>query len=671
MINEPLPDPEATVSNVIPTDVTINGGSDGSIGFDVTIANFVDLATAILNPATGTSPINLVDGVNADLSFDNLIAGTYVIEIYDGETLISSEADIVINEPLPDPEATVSNVVPIDVTVNGGSDGSIGFDVTIANFVDLATAILNPATGTSPISLVDGANADLSFDNLIAGTYTIEIYDGETLISSEADIVINEPLPDPEATVSNVIPTDVTVNGGSDGSIGFDVTIANFVDSATAILNPAAGTSPINLVDGVNADLSFDNLIAGTYVIEIYDGETLISSEADIVINEPLPDPEATVSNVIPTDVTINGGSDGSIGFDVTIANFVDLATAVLNPATGTSPISLVDGANTGLIFDNLIAGTYVIEIYDGEELISSEADIVVSEPNIGGNDFIPLTPEDDDANSKTSGEILDSYLNYDIILSKNQHPNYVGNGLFIGKEIDINDSNQSGITSNNEIQKLIFTDPTNFNLDIIGDFTGIYYLKGINVGLTPLITEGIYENNDNFTWLEDITQFNMIVQKWWDNTRNNFSYTLWEQTTDPEQNYIYVAKNAADTALNGWRFSNQEVSTGIGEGSYITMIYGFNFTSIDNLVISQTSDTFTLNDYTSYDLLLFKIEGSNFAVGDWVIKVSDIVADGITNHSYSNYQQEHFTITGNVLTWTSGGGLGHLELLGVKGIII
>jgi hypothetical protein len=46
-------------------------------------------------------------------------------------------------------------------------------------------------------------------------------------------------------------------------------------------------------------------------------------------------------------------------------------------------------------------------------------------------------------------------------------------------------------------------------------------------------------------------------------------------------------------------------------------MIYGFNFTSIDNLVISQTSDTFTLNDYTSYDLLLFKIEGSNFAVGD------------------------------------------------------
>lgn len=524
--------------------------------------------------------------------------------------------------------------------------------------------------GTSDIILIEGSN-NITFDNLPAGTYIIEGYDDDTLITSFPNIIINDTILPPTGDIGNIVPVPPTTEGGTDGSISFDVNSTGCTGTSTAVLNPASGTTPITLTDGENTGLTFSPLAPGDYTIQIYCDETLVNESDTITIPDFVPPITANITNVVPTDTTTTGGTDGTITFDVEIANFTDTATAVLNPVSGTTSINLVDGVNTGLIFNTLSSGTYTIEIYDGTDLITSQANIIINDPTPSGRDFIPLTPESDDGNSKTSGEIADSYLNYDIILSKNQHPNYVGNGLFIGKEIDINDLNQSGITSNNEIQKLIFTNTTNFNLDITGNFTGIYYLKGINVGLTPLITEGIYQNNDSFTWLEDITQFNMIIQKWWDNARNVFSYTLWEQTTTPSQNYIYVAKNAADTALDGWRLSDQQVSTGVGEGSYLTIIYGFNFTSINDIVTSQTSNTFTLSDYTSYDLLLFKIEGSNFAVGDWVIKVSDIVADGTTQHSYANYQQEHFTITGNVLTWNSGGGLGHLELLGVKGIIL
>lgn len=603
--------------------------------------------------------------------FDNLLAGTYSIQILDGEDLITTQSNIIVGvEPLPTPTVDITDVVINDTTGAGNNDGTATANVNISNFTGQGTAVISPdPNSVSPINLTDGNNS-LSFTDLPAGDYQVDIKDDDDIIDSFT-FTIADYVP-PTGDIGNIVPTSPTTEGGTDGSISFDVNSTGCTGTSTAVLNPASGTTPITLTDGNNTGLTFSPLPAGDYTVQIYCDETLVNESDTITIPDFVPPATATISNVVPTDTTTSGGTDGTITFDVEIANFTDSPTAVLNPATGTTAITLVDGANTGLIFNTLPAGTYTIEVYNGSSLITSQASIIINDPTPSGRDFIPLTPESDDANSKTSGEIADSYLNYDIILSKNQHPNYVGNGLFIGKEIDINDLNQSGITGNNQIQKLIFTDTTNFNLDITGsDFTGIYYLKGINVGLTPLILEGTYENNDSFTWLEDITQYNMIIQKWWDNARNTFSYTLWEQTTTPSQNYIYVAKNAADTALDGWRLSDQQVSTGVGEGSYLTIIYGFNFTSIDNIVASQTSNTFTLNDYTSYDLLLFKIEGSNFAVGDWVIKVSDIVADGITQHSYSNYQQEHFTITGNVLTWTSGGGLGHLELLGVKGIIL
>ncbi|BDV03504.1 MAG: hypothetical protein HPPSJP_2250 [Candidatus Hepatoplasma scabrum] len=275
------------------------------------------------------------------------------------------------------PIAMIQNIVPINVTANGGEDGLISFAVTISNFKGLPTARLNPAVNNTNITLSDGENADLVFDLLPAGNYSIEIYDDETLINSENGITISEPAPLPEAVFENVIATDVTENGLSDGLISFDVTISNFVGTPTARLNPAGDTQNITLNDGTNIDLFFYSLQAGNYSIEIYDDETFINSETGITINEPAPTAKVSFESITPTDVTINDLSDDSISFTVNISNFVDTAIARLNRSSDTENIILSDGEKIDLSFDSLPAGTYNIEIYDDDILINKEEIII------------------------------------------------------------------------------------------------------------------------------------------------------------------------------------------------------------------------------------------------------------------------------------------------------
>ncbi|CRX37121.1 / / Y_Y_Y domain protein / 263634:269441 Reverse [Candidatus Hepatoplasma crinochetorum] len=476
---------------------------------------------------------------------------------------------------------------------------------------------------------------------------------------------------EPTVNIDNEIIVDGSGNGSSDGSWSGDIIINNFSGQGRILLNPDPNSNtPIDLNDGSNS-VEFDNLPPGDYVIYVFDDNNLIS-EFTFTISESNIPASATIDNVISNSPSIEDGNDGSISFDTNVNGCDGVATASLNPENGTTPITLTTGDNIGLTFSPLPAGDYTIQIYCDDVLINESDAITVPDYVAPSNGFIPLTPEADDGNSKTTGDIDDNYDNYDIIISKNNHPDYVSNGLFIGKEIAIGDLNLSGIIDGSEVDKLTFTSQTNFNTTNTGDYAGIYYLKGINVGLTPLITAGQYHNNDNFTWLDTITNYNMIIQKWSDETRGVKTYTFWEIDTTVGKSYIYAAKNAAETGLNGWTYNNLKIETGIGENSYLEMIYGINFTEITNLVTSSTGSRFTISDYTGYDLLLFNIEQSgNNSSGTWFININDLVQDGATKYSYGNYNDNYFTISGNVITWNAESGIGHLNLVGVKGIKI
>lgn len=90
----------------------------------------------------------------------------------------------------------------------------------------------------------------------------------------------------PTATITGLTSNDPTTIGGTDGNVGANVTIGNFTGQGIAKLNPVSGTSDINLNTGLNA-VSFDELGAGTYNIEVYDDATLISTSEDIILTDP------------------------------------------------------------------------------------------------------------------------------------------------------------------------------------------------------------------------------------------------------------------------------------------------------------------------------------------------------------------------------------------------
>ena len=404
-INDFVAPPTAIITNVVPTDATTNGGTDGTITFDVEISDFTDTPTVVLNPANGTDPITLTDGTNTGISFDTLPAGTYTIEVYDGTTLITSEEGVVVSEP-DAPTGGIDNIVPTSPTTEDGTDGSIDFDANSTGCTGTSTAVLNPDAGTSPITLTEGDNTGLTFTDLPAGTYTIQIYCDDTLVDESDDIIIPAYTPPASGTIDNIVPTSPTTEGGTDGEISFDANSTGCTGDATAVLNPASGTTPIALTDGDNTGLVFSPLPAGDYTIQIYCDDTLVEESDTITIPDFVAPATADIINTVPTAPTTSGGSDGSIGFDVTTDGCDGVQTAALNPASGTTPITLTTGDNTGLSFDGLTPGDYTIQVYCDSTLIEESDTITVPDFVAPTGDITNIVPTAPTTEDNDDGEI-------------------------------------------------------------------------------------------------------------------------------------------------------------------------------------------------------------------------------------------------------------------------
>ncbi|WP_297793460.1 hypothetical protein, partial [uncultured Eudoraea sp.] len=203
--------------------------------------------------------------------------------------------------------------------------------------------------GTSPFSYsIDGndfTNTTGSFTGLMAGDYTIYVRDanwneaGDTGCETSVAVTIGEP---DAIVLAEPTVTDVTCNGGSDGSVSVSVT--------------SGGTSPFSYsIDNFatsNTTGIFTGLTAGNYTITVRDnnwneaGDTGCETSVGVTVGEPDPIVLATPTVV---DATCNAGSDGSVSVSVT--------------SGGTSPFSYsIDGndfTNTTGSFTGLMAGDY------------------------------------------------------------------------------------------------------------------------------------------------------------------------------------------------------------------------------------------------------------------------------------------------------------------------
>ena len=356
------------------TEVSCNSGSDA-------------IATAI--PSGGTAPYSYIwsNGTTTPTA-TGLSATNYSVTVIDNNNCPSVVATVLINEPLAI-SALITNTD--SVSCFGGDDGQIFLSVN---------------GGNAPYTyLWSNTQTSQNASGLVAGNYTVAIYDATCNIPAFVSVPVYEPSPlSASASVQNALcfgesSGSITVNpiGGTPAynyswnngqnsqvltnqSFGIysclvtdysgcttivqatidqpqelllsspsTVSVSCFgYDDGAATIIPQGGTAPYNYFwsNGQTAQTSV-NLFAGSYSVMVSDANNCLSSDT-LDVDQPL-----QINAILtPTDVLCNGDTSGNI---------------LLNNVSGAlGPVSyLWSNGNTTFLNQNLGAGTYYVTVTD------------------------------------------------------------------------------------------------------------------------------------------------------------------------------------------------------------------------------------------------------------------------------------------------------------------
>ncbi|MFK8037976.1 MAG: T9SS type A sorting domain-containing protein [Crocinitomicaceae bacterium] len=308
-------EPTALTEETVSTDVSCNGGTDGTAGIAVN---------------GGTTPYTYLwsDG-QTTASATGLAAGTYTVVVTDANgCTISGSTTIAEPTPLSN-NPTVSNVL-----CHGTSTG---YAVAVANGGTAPYTYL-----WSPDLAITGGATNSNIVGVPAGTYTQVATDANGCTLTTV-VTITEP-----DTLSGVITsTNVSCNDGTDG---------------TATIVVSGGTSPYNIIWNdtwpPTTGNTATNLSAGTYTATVVDDNACV-----IQVMVTITEPDALTEVTTSTNVSCNGGTDG---------------TAMVAVTGGTMPYTYLwsDGQTTASA-TGLGAGTYTVDVTDANGcMISGSATI-------------------------------------------------------------------------------------------------------------------------------------------------------------------------------------------------------------------------------------------------------------------------------------------------------
>lgn len=313
-----------------------NSGVISAIATDGTPPYVYQITTSSTQPSS-------TDPLWDSASTFNLDAGTYYVHVMDAYGCIKTTSAITLNN---DPTPAIAAVVNNQCTA---TEGNFEIDVTL------------PTAGVAPYSLSvnGGAYQTVTFpytiSNLSSGTHTVEVQDVNGC-GNLVSVTIEEPL----GITPNIDVLPSCLN--NDGQIS--VTAAGGTGSYTYEI-----TAPITVAAQVSN--TFTGLAAGTYTVRVNDTNTSCYADVDVTLDPPTP----VTFTPVATDVSCNGGSDGSITVDLPTSNDNPIYTyeIIAGPTTV--------AAQTSNIFSGLSAGTYTVQVTSGRAC-SATQDVTVNEPN-------------------------------------------------------------------------------------------------------------------------------------------------------------------------------------------------------------------------------------------------------------------------------------------------
>jgi len=283
---------------------------------------------ASVTPSGGTTPYTyLWSNGETTQTVTNLAAGNYSTTITD-----ANGCAITKNFTITTINTLVATVSQTDVLCNGSNTG---------------TATVVPSGAPGPFTYVwapTGGNAATA-TGLTAGNYSVTITS-----ANGCSIVKNFTITEPTAIVVTPSQTNISCNGGANGSAS--VVVTGGTGAYTYVWAPSGGTAA-----------TASGLTAGTYTVTISDAN-LCQTTQSFTLTEPA----ALVATPSQTNVSCNGGSNGSA--TVSVTGGTGAYTYIWSPTGGTAATA------TGLA-----AGTYTVTVTDANSCTRTET-ITISQPD-------------------------------------------------------------------------------------------------------------------------------------------------------------------------------------------------------------------------------------------------------------------------------------------------
>ena len=285
------------------TPTTTNGGADG---------------TATVLASGGSSPYNYLwsnSGTNSTET--GLVYGVYDVVVTDDNGCVH-EQSVVVNEP--QCLGFILNSSSTDVLCNSDSTG---------------TATISTVGGTGPYGIAwndYNTQSTLVASNLPAGIYEVVVTDGNGCVALQTASVF-----EPDALINTMLHTDVTVEGGSNGT-------------AQSNISGGFGT-PDYSWSNLEITPSLTNLMAGWYILTAEDDNGCILMDS-VLINEPPCDQFMILVNTVSP--LCSGDLTGE-------------ANLTINNGVGPYSIDWSTGENDVMSITGLSAMIHTVEVTDAQ----------------------------------------------------------------------------------------------------------------------------------------------------------------------------------------------------------------------------------------------------------------------------------------------------------------